>query len=177
MRQIIIPLGRVGLFLGLFATNAFCDEPSELSRLRTQWLEVRSKAVVPLDKKYLLELENLKTKFTKAGNLDAALAVDKELRLKIDKTNMPSQSASGSQQIPKSPTGSWKSRWQTRQTGVFTFDKEGKVSYSGEKNSWAAKYSDGGWFVERKTEDGKTEFLERFTVVGERKSWPPMFGH
>lgn len=54
-------------------------ESSDLEKLRTSWKEARERALEPVDRKYLAALEALKTRLTKAGDLDGALEVSKEI--------------------------------------------------------------------------------------------------
>jgi hypothetical protein len=62
----------------LFAQSS--PEPAELTKLRVSWSSAKAEAVKPLDVKYASALTAMKERFTKAGNLDAAIAVDKELK-------------------------------------------------------------------------------------------------
>lgn len=55
-------------------------QPKELVSLRDSWTKARQQATAPLDKKYLDALTALKTRFTKEGNLDAALSIDAEIK-------------------------------------------------------------------------------------------------
>jgi len=56
------------------------EEPKDLVSLRASWQRAREQALSPLDKKYAEALSALKIRFTKEGNLEAALAVDGELK-------------------------------------------------------------------------------------------------
>lgn len=60
-------------------------EPAELTTLRASWTRAREQATKPLDEKYVAALTALKDRLMKAGNLDAALQVDMELK----QTQMP----------------------------------------------------------------------------------------
>ena len=55
-------------------------DPDDLIRLRSIWEKTRQDAVHPLTAAYFQSLESLKMKLTQAGSLDAALAVDKEIK-------------------------------------------------------------------------------------------------
>ena len=59
---------------------AVAEEPEDLGRLRDSWTRARAQATSPIDKKYADALSLLKVRFTKEGNLEAALAVDTELK-------------------------------------------------------------------------------------------------
>ncbi len=73
---LILPLIIAGSF-------AFADDtkmPKELSSLKESWTRARKQATDPVDKKFLDALEAMKIRFTKAGQLDSALAVDAEIK-------------------------------------------------------------------------------------------------
>src|SRR5580693_4210880 len=80
MKQIIIVL-----LLALTAEFAPSQapqstEPAELTRLRESWQRAKEQANAPIDRKYIEALNELRTRLTKAGNLDQALLVDAELK-------------------------------------------------------------------------------------------------
>jgi hypothetical protein len=55
--------------------------PKELDQLRESYQKARQQALNPIERKYEDALKAMKTRFTKDGNLEAALAVDGELTL------------------------------------------------------------------------------------------------
>lgn len=55
-------------------------EPNVLINLRKSWETARTQAVAPIDRKYEESLRSLKLQLTRQGDLDAAVAVDKELK-------------------------------------------------------------------------------------------------
>lgn len=57
--------------------------PEKLSTLKTSYQAAVARATTPLTKTYLSELERLKIEYTKKGDLQAALAVDAELKLLV----------------------------------------------------------------------------------------------
>ncbi len=61
----------------------------KLERLRANYISAVTRAVSPLTKSYTAELEKLKTEFTKAGDLESAIAVDKELKKTMSRDNLP----------------------------------------------------------------------------------------
>jgi len=69
----------VSLASVLFAQDS-AKEPEELASLRDSYQAAIARATTPLTKTYVTELERLRTDFTKKGDLQAALAVDTELR-------------------------------------------------------------------------------------------------
>ncbi len=68
------------LALTLFATSIFAAEPEKITKLRGSYESAMSKATAPIQKTYVAELEKLKIEFTRAGNLEGALAVDAEIK-------------------------------------------------------------------------------------------------
>jgi hypothetical protein len=62
----------------LFAQPA--TEAPEISSLRGSWTRAREQATQPIDQKYITALKALKDRFTKAGNLEAAIQADAELK-------------------------------------------------------------------------------------------------
>lgn len=76
----------LGLLLVGLATPVMSQsltDPEELLTLRQKRQEAVALAMKPLDLKYRQSLIALKTRFTQAGNLTAAVVVDKELK-KLD---------------------------------------------------------------------------------------------
>lgn len=55
-------------------------EPSDLVSLRRSWQQAKAQAAQPIDRKYAASLEALKLRYTKAGDLTSALAVDGEIK-------------------------------------------------------------------------------------------------
>lgn len=55
-------------------------EPMDLADLRHKWSAAKERAVKPLDDSYVKALNDLKARFTKAGDLDSALLVDAEIK-------------------------------------------------------------------------------------------------
>ncbi len=56
--------------------------PEDLAALRSIYTDAASKAVDPLTGRYIASLEAMKLKFTQLGELEEAVAVDKELKLR-----------------------------------------------------------------------------------------------
>ena len=74
----------------LFAQGiAIAQEPAELSERRQAWETQRSEAQTNVDKLYFEELEQLKKNFVKAGNIEAARAVDETIKGKKKSDNEP----------------------------------------------------------------------------------------
>ena len=62
----------------------------EMISLRTQYENAVDRQVSPLRDKYLASLKALKEKYTKAGDLESALMIDKELKSESDNLDGPS---------------------------------------------------------------------------------------
>ena len=72
------------------------EEPKDLTTLRQSWINAKAQAIDPINKKYSEALESMKLRFTKAGDLKSAIAVDKEL------TAVTASSTSNSKQASES---------------------------------------------------------------------------
>lgn len=68
------------LLLAACAAASGQNVRQELNGLRTQYENAVDRQVSPLREKYLSSLKLLKEKYTKAGDLESALLVDKELK-------------------------------------------------------------------------------------------------
>ena len=77
MPQVII--SRLVLCLAVFST-ALCAEPEKLQKSRSGYEGAVARSLAPIQKTYLLELEKLKSEFTRAGKLEDALAVADEIK-------------------------------------------------------------------------------------------------
>ena len=77
MKRFIIALA---LLQPLIGGAQQASDPKELSSLRDSYNKARTAATAPIDRKYVEALFVLKEKFTKSGNLDAAIATDTELK-------------------------------------------------------------------------------------------------
>ncbi len=64
--------------LGIYAQQP--PEPADLTILRASWTKARQQAITPIDQKYLQALEALKLRYTRAGQLHEALAIDAEMK-------------------------------------------------------------------------------------------------
>lgn len=68
------------LALILLSSSLLAAEPEKLIKLRGSYDAAVQKAVAPLQKTYLQELEKMKLDFTRAGKLEDAIAVSEELK-------------------------------------------------------------------------------------------------
>lgn len=71
---------RIVLGLSIFAltASALAAEPTQISMLRKSWEQARARAAQPIDEGYLRDLHKLLDTFTKAGQLEDAMAVKNE---------------------------------------------------------------------------------------------------
>ena len=67
------------LAITLLVTSLFAADPEKLTKLRSSYESAMAKAAAPIQKTYTTELQRLKIEFTKAGDLEAALAIDAEM--------------------------------------------------------------------------------------------------
>ncbi len=138
--------------LTLLATSLLAAEPDKLTKLRGSYESAMTKATAPIQKTYRTELEKLKIDFTRAGNLEAALAVDAELK-KLTPAQPsivePSDQISDSDERKREKLikficdGEWRNLGQTvygavfRADGTFSeLDAEGALSKNG---TWTFK--------------------------------------
>jgi len=56
------------------------EEPKELPSLRESYLKARQQALSPIEKKYRDALDAMKLRYTKQGDLEAAISIDNELK-------------------------------------------------------------------------------------------------
>lgn len=114
------------------------DPPRELTSLKESYLKARQQALAPIDKKYVDALTSLKTRFTKEGNLAAALEIDEELK-SVSASSTPSRSSKAelAEILPNSvwePERGSKSIWKS-----ISFDNEGKIIRTSEKDGVGTK--------------------------------------
>lgn len=68
----------LGLSILALTASAMGAEPTQISMLRKSWEQARARAAQPIDESYLRELHKLLDTFTKAGQLEDAMAVKNE---------------------------------------------------------------------------------------------------
>ncbi len=170
----------VTIILGLLGFAASAEPPRELVSLRESYQKARQQALSPLDKKYVDALTALKTRFTKEGNLEAALAVDSEIK-SISSSSSASTPAAPAQS-PASDTLSRKERekleaslagnWRLASGGFFRIGGSA-LMYGGKKiensiakdGSISAVDQDGKKALLRLSSDGSTLAGTWFTGV------------
>jgi hypothetical protein len=75
--------------LWISTTAGASFKPTDLIKLRDSWQRAIHQANAPLDKKYEDALAAMKTRFTKDGKLQEALAVDNELKMLASRASSP----------------------------------------------------------------------------------------
>lgn len=131
----MIIISKIHLIL-LTLTLAANAEVREMSRLRSQ----RDAQVAKIDRIYIRELEKVKIKYTKAADLQSAIAVQKE----IDKFNAVDSGGEDKQDKQKASVDFSKEtlwKWGARET--FTIRPQGRCRHSG----WGG---DGKWLQDAK---------------------------
>ena len=126
------------LTLALVATSIFGAEPEKLTKLRGSYESAMTKATAPIQKTYVAELQKLKIEFTKAGNLEGALAIDAEIK-SLEKT--PAETANAEMDTVNQSDFGWLVGMSiSRGDYVWSFEPEQKVlkSFQGKPG---ARYS------------------------------------
>lgn len=90
----------IALTIGILAVAGHSQEPEKLASLRSSWQRARDQAIQPVDVKYRVALEQMMDSFTKAGDLNSALAVRTELE-KLNGTPQNSSVSAPTEQDPK----------------------------------------------------------------------------
>ncbi|MHB1082865.1 MAG: hypothetical protein ACYC67_25950 [Prosthecobacter sp.] len=68
----------IGFLSLVTCASTLAAEPAQISMLRKSWEQARARAAQPIDESYLRELQKLLDTFTKAGQLEDAMAVKAE---------------------------------------------------------------------------------------------------
>lgn len=132
------------------------SEPAQLAKIRTAWQQSVRTITAPLDLKYREALVKMKTDFTRAGNLEDALAVDAEIK-SLDQREKPEDRID-----PNEIVGTWGLK-SPNWTGVDEYFPDGKVKQGVHSGTWTAKkgklrvaYSTGNWMeLDLPVRDGK----------------------
>ena len=108
------------------------EEPAALVELRQGWEEARSEAQQKVDKLYFAELEELKKNFVKAGNIEAARAVDSAIKGEAKANNEPEAlvklRGARSKSLKKALTPIDKQYWQDLKKLRGDFQKQGSLA-------------------------------------------------
>jgi hypothetical protein len=110
MKHLITTLSTILVAASLLADDA--KAPKELLSLKESWTRARKQATEPIDKKFEDALTAMKQRFTKAGDLEAALAVDSELKALASPTTtvaetLPTTKDWAGHTVRWGPTWSW----------------------------------------------------------------------
>ncbi len=114
-------------------------EPAKLVKIRADWQRSVNRITAPLNKKYREELEKMKLEFTRANNLEDAIAVDTEIK-NLDERN-------GGALFEEEPAtnpiiGEWLVTYENGQVYRVEFLKDGTYRETGSKPNPAPKWKD-----------------------------------
>ncbi len=116
-------------FLLVLACCSLAGADAELDRLRVSYEGAVERAVAPLRETYKQELLKLMDRHTRAGNLDAALEVRRELQdLTGEAFEQPGDGSSAIGERPGKEVETYfvDKTWRTPTGTNFTFNKDGK---------------------------------------------------
>jgi hypothetical protein len=103
MKHTIITIAALFTSWGSALAQEAVSEPPELQTRRLEHLKAMQRASVPVLTSHVRQLEAMKSQFTRQGNLNGALAVDKELKrakAELDAANATAQGAVGAVSLP-----------------------------------------------------------------------------
>lgn len=139
------------LTLLTYDVSVQAELPADAAKLRQSYTDACEKAVKPLTEKYVTELEKLLATHTKAGNLEAALAIKEELtkfkQPDVQLADAPSDVAGEtgrSRKLYRELAGSsWNTDWFAM---TLTLTAEGTILFSSPRAGvgWKWKASDDG---------------------------------
>ena len=132
--------------LGMLAPTCYPEEstatqPKQLLSLRETYQAAVAKATDPLKRTYLTELQKLKLQFTKAGDLESALAVDSEIRTLGEKTDnaIKASDVNTKREFRQAVMGG---KWSMKRVadgkpwGVWEFNDDGTVVVAERPRKW-----------------------------------------
>lgn len=129
--------------------------PAQVEPLRKTWIQSREKAIQPSKAIYVRELQKLQATYTKAGQLEEALAVKQELE-NVDVGSETGGKAAAASKQSKSFVGK---KWATASGTRFTFKADGTgIQANSASKEWPLTWTqdkDGlltveGWFDDQK---------------------------
>lgn len=149
---------------GAASTNpGTAKKPTQVEPLRKTWILSREKAIQPSKAIYVRELQKLQATYTKAGQLEEALAVKQELENLDTSSGLGGNAATASKQS-KSFVGK---KWSTASGTRFTFKADGTgIQANAAGKEWPLAWTqdkDGMLTVEGWFDDQKKTLYFRFT--------------
>ena len=81
--------------------SSLAAEPAQISMLRKSWEQARARAAQPVDESYLRELQKLLDTFTKAGQLEDAMAVKNESQSVVEDAAAAASASAAAKQPAK----------------------------------------------------------------------------
>lgn len=130
-------------------------KPAQVEPLRKAWIQAREKAILPSKAIYVRELQKLQATYTKAGQLEEALAVKQELE-NVDADSGTSGDAVTASTQSKSFLGKM---WATASGTRFTFKADGTgIQANSAGKEWPLTWRQGkdgmltvdGWYDDQK---------------------------
>jgi len=116
------------------------DVPKDLVALRETYWKARSQALAPLDKRYAESLTALKARYTRDGNLDAALAADAELKELQKSSNDNAAKAATEKVVTKQNTdvlvGEWEKEGDAAHYVIF---RNKEAQHGRDSGTWEVK--------------------------------------
>lgn len=97
-------LGVLGFSLITCCASSLAAEPTQISMLRKSWEQARARAAQPVDESYLRELHKLLDTFTKAGQLEDAMAVKNESQSVVEDAAAAAAASASAKQPAKLAT-------------------------------------------------------------------------
>ena len=141
------------LLLFSFSVTIFAQTslPDDAIKLKQSYTDARDKALKPLNDKYVAEMNKLLAAHTKAGNLEAALAIKEEITKFAQPATQTAESASTvagktgqSKKLYRELAGStWATKWYDM---TLTLTAEGGITFSSPRpgNGWRWKVTEDG---------------------------------
>jgi len=176
MHRTILSLATLVLSASQLWSQSESALPADAQSLRKAYIQAKDRAIEPLTIKYKAELAKLLEIHTRAGRLDEALAIRKEIEsLEVASSDSPTvtQLARSSVKAEKLRAELSGSRWKLTgysQPFIMTLEPDGKISYepsaqAPRTNAWFVDES-GNFFTREPTApDPRESTLERGNTV------------
>jgi len=111
-------------------TPILANDLESLSKLKKEWVKLRSRSVEPINKRYHIELKKLVSALTKAGSFDEALLAKKELKALESEKFIAATYGKTFTEILSSYTWDWKREGSSTDIGRLKFKESGHAEFS-----------------------------------------------
>lgn len=130
--QLRLTIATVGMLLlgNTLSAQEAKSLPDKLVTLKFNYEAAINRATTPITRTYIQELQNLKTEYTKAGNLEAALAADAILKELSDKPSLTSKPSATTKKLSKMTLDEFKG-WLETVTITELADEKNVFEYDG----------------------------------------------